>query len=319
MQVTSQNANTFTRRPNYDPSSFHPSDPPGAREHVNLFGLYQRFDGASADFVYQTPERWVTGSLIEQVTGCRSLPQWWHVNLYALELERFDTTQPLSNVPVSEIREQKNQFPSPYRSKLKARIIWELQGLPRQVDIDIGTGARVDIVGSGVQVQYLVPLFRTPSGDFSTSFIEYSDENFVDRTLPHAGLTLNTTLAGSVHPASGPRGSCCEPTLTVRRVIPNAAITAGDFVIPIPSAAKRININADDSTAAAIPWKWAYILNGDSTLPTPVPDAGEVRDAAGQFSVDHLEIPQDVSGIYLDTQGAPGAVLGWNITFELEL
>ncbi len=262
-------------------------------------GRYAPLQPVSGPYEQTTPPlRNMGGAIHAHVDPDDGTSTWWTVNLYGAQATRQVGIAPVGPLTFAQVVNQGQRA-----TVAKARIIWEMFEFARSVDVDIGTGIRLDVQAASVRVEWLVP----PDGGFIES--EAARENGLGF---NEGLIQDVIVGGSCIPSFAPTGHH-EATFTDRVV----NVAAGTTRL-IPAGAKRLTIYSDDNNGFLFPFEWVPTIEF-ATLVSIVPAGVRsqvIFDAAAR-RVDHIEVPQDSVAISIPATDEDR--FGWTLVWEIDL
>lgn len=158
--------------------------------------------------------------------GCNP-ERWWVVTLTALEVVRI-LDQPLAPLSRGELTRDPLAIPS---SRLRVRLGWGRTGQGHKVDVDLGSGVRLAIEGSELDVKIMGPRGRmreTTKGDTRTL-----------GTPGVGGLYVDTLVSAHIVPSAGVP-SARRPVLTQVLTVPAGM---ADRSVVVPPFARRLTVS----------------------------------------------------------------------------
>ena len=288
------------------------SMPPEWNRQRQLIGLWYdpgKFPGVAGDalnfLMQQTPPD--LDEYGDLLYAHAMSPTWWTVDLYGIELARFI---PAGDPPVTPADQSFLISNGQRFTRLKARVSWENMQVPREVDIDIGTGTRFSILANNLRIKLLIPKGQ-----------RFQEVGTVVNTVRSdglqfgPGLVLDAMVGASVYPCFAPLSNR-YPTFT-QRIAQLSAVDVPPGVFPIeiptPPAAKYLSIYPTGDPFL-IPWTWQSVLGQAVAGAVPF---GTIDYDPAISAVVRRPVPQNVGSIIQPVVGFTRR--GWDLTWELEL
>ncbi len=243
-------------------------------------------------------------------------PLWWTVELWGFETVQEPIVGLVSNLFESPERAWQPDNPSggppnaTRHTHLQARVFYMNNSeYTRWIDVDIGSGTRLSVQADQVFVGLLVPPDALPVSRGSRNKTTFTG-NLDD------GERLTQALVGgtiSLSPYSTNGRNICTNTKQV--LIPSDAVNT---VIPIPPAAKRVQVYAQKDGAIPDPCWQTGIMRAPADVFTPgFPDSGALFiDPTARRTLNQIDIPQHASAIVVPTPSEEPRIL--TFVFELD-